>query len=356
VSNGYDKTLREFLTEFQGLSRSAATKAITDKLPGINRLSDLSQNNIPMRELLALMQEKSTKPKPSILRCLSKEHFQNILGEDGFQYKKLDGVFEHEGAHIPYIIEAASAKWEQDHTDQLIGVNHSMTYTDPFSGTNYYVSMAKGDKTFEGWGLSGLLRDLKISENDGFRLVLHLICPNIQYTDKSKSKFDAKPFMDAVSEAVYQTCKKHYKEKKAGERQKRSYEREKEQKKEKPEKISIKDAVFWVIKEAVFAASGGGMLPYSARTLYYQVRPRIQKYTQMALEYGYFTPQLLTEYQDIHGPLIGLYYEPTGQMIEPHTNNSVPLGTLDVESYRMPDYVFNKILYVEKMGLLCCFT
>lgn len=39
-------------------------------------------------------------------------------------------------------------------------------------------------------------------------------------------------------------------------------------------------------------------------------------------------------------------------LYEPHTGKAVPLGTREVKSYRFPDWLFNKILYVEKKGLL----
>ncbi len=46
-----------------------------------------------------------------------------------------------------------------------------------------------------------------------------------------------------------------------------------------------------------------------------------------------------------------MYREPRGTLHEPHTGTTVPLGTLEVAAYRLPEYVFDKILYVEKEGL-----
>ena len=131
----------------------------------------------------------------------------------------------------------------------------------------------------------------------------------------------------------------------------------------------MKDAVFAVLPEAVRRASGAGTLPFSARSLYYQVRPLIQPLTAKALSYGYFTPGLLTEYQEDQGPLVGLYYDPRGVLYEPHVGEAgttgsvgtaryapwagqtVALGTREVEAYRAPAWRFDKILFVEKKGL-----
>jgi hypothetical protein len=112
-------------------------------------------------------------------------------------------------------------------------------------------------------------------------------------------------------------------------------------------RVTLKDAVFAVMDDAVAAATGNGALPTSARTLYYQVRPRVQEHTDAELNYGYFSQTLLTDYQMEYDPIDGLYYEPRGELHEPHTGTSVPL----VASYAPPDWTFDKILYVEKQGL-----
>lgn len=104
--------------------------------------------------------------------------------------------------------------------------------------------------------------------------------------------------------------------------------------------------------EAINRASGNGKYPFSARGLYYQVRPLIQRYTDRELSYEYFTPPLLTEYQELYGPIPGLYYEPRGILIEPHTGREIPLGTREVASYQPEPWTFDKVLYVEKSGLL----
>jgi hypothetical protein len=115
-------------------------------------------------------------------------------------------------------------------------------------------------------------------------------------------------------------------------------------------KCTIKDAVSEVMDKAARITSANFTLLFSARQLYYQVRPLIQKYTSEELNYTYFTPPLLTDYQDIHGALPGLIYEPRGHFIEPHRNIEIPLGTVDVEKYTLPDWEYDKILYIEKEG------
>jgi hypothetical protein len=67
---------------------------------------------------------------------------------------------------------------------------------------------------------------------------------------------------------------------------------------------------------------------------------------------GPIAQTLLTEWKETNGPLEGLYNDPRGVLYEPHTGRDVPLGTLQVADYDFPEYVFNKILYIEKKGLM----
>ena len=47
-----------------------------------------------------------------------------------------------------------------------------------------------------------------------------------------------------------------------------------------------------------------------------------KRYTDKALDYGYFSQDLLPAYQRQHGKLTGLYYDPRGVLYEPHTRQS----------------------------------
>ena len=46
-----------------------------------------------------------------------------------------------------------------------------------------------------------------------------------------------------------------------------------------------------------------------------------------------------------------MYREPRGTIYHPHTGEVIPLGTLNVENYERPVWIFNKIVYIEKEGL-----
>lgn len=167
--------------------------------------------------------------------------------------------------------------------------------------------------------------------------------------------------LTTVADCLSSVLKGHYTEKKRAEREGRRAELSATRR----QNTSLRTVVFTVIPEAAKRASANFTLPFTARQHYYQVRPLAQQYTSKELTYSYFTPPLLTEYEDIFGSLKGLVYEPRGHFTEPHkevikcpkckaivmeADVNVPLGTLNVEEYKIPEYEYDKILYVEKQG------
>jgi hypothetical protein len=115
-------------------------------------------------------------------------------------------------------------------------------------------------------------------------------------------------------------------------------------------KVSQKDIVFSVLPRAIRNAGSN----FSARDLYYAVRPLAYAHADWdagnLLQYSYFSQTLLTEYQTWEGLIPGLWRDPRGSLHEPHTGNSIGLGTIEVANYAFPEYTFDKILYVEKEG------
>src|SRR5215213_5330522 len=115
-------------------------------------------------------------------------------------------------------------------------------------------------------------------------------------------------------------------------------------------KTSQKDIVLEILTRAITNAGSS----FSTRDLYYAARPLCYAHwewdSDKALDYRYFSQTLLTEYQELHGLIDGLWRDPRGNLHEPHTGNSIALGTREVLNYEFPKYTFDKILYVEKEG------
>jgi len=150
-----------------------------------------------------------------------------------------------------------------------------------------------------------------------------------------------------IGDAMFSVIKPIYKE---GERQKRAARRPRKTYYAPEPKVPQKDIVFQVLPRAIRNAGAN----FSARDLYYATRPLVYKHRNWEdgkeLQYSYFSQTILTEYQERHGLIPGLWRDPRGSLHEPHTGRSIGLGTIEVANYAFPEYTFDKILYVEKEG------
>src|SRR5215207_1119496 len=163
---------------------------------------------------------------------------------------------------------------------------------------------------------------------------------------KRKKDFSGDPG-GLIGDAIFSAIKPLYKEAKRQERAARASRRTYYA---SEPKVSQKDIVFSVLPQAIRNAGAN----FSARDLYYATRPLAYDHADWEvgkrLEYSYFSQTLLTEYQELRGPIAGLWRDPRGNLHEPHTGKSIALGTREVADYSFPEYTFDKILYVEKEG------
>ena len=103
--------------------------------------------------------------------------------------------------------------------------------------------------------------------------------------------------------------------------------------------VSIKDAAWDIMKKAYLKASANGRLPAHARQIMYAARPHIQKTADREIGKGfdqYFTQTLLPDYMKDHPSETAdwnVVFDARGHFHEPHTEEEVPLGTLQVRNY-----------------------
>ncbi len=108
-----------------------------------------------------------------------------------------------------------------------------------------------------------------------------------------------------------------------------------------PKTISIKDAAWEVMEQAYLAASDNGgrlpRLPANARQVMYAARPTILALTGAdKLGDSYFTQTLLPDYIAANPEQCAdwdVVFDARGHFVEPHTERSIPIGTLAVRQY-----------------------
>ena len=272
-----------------------------------------------------------------------------LIGKDNL-LARLQNVrrfwYEKESGDIygfPFIFEVLIAESYDNQGTYFFGINHSPTYSDFLSGV-----VLVTDK-MGGHGIEGLLHEVIDTKNHV--VVCHLVCPNLNFKDKGKSSLEIPNAVAKIlAAAIGKTAKIIQRELKNN---LNAYDKEQREMKrrQQSEKVTMKDAVFSVLADAISKATSDGKYPANVRALYYKVREFVQQHTPEELNYTYFSQNLLIEYWRNNGRNPNIYNDPRGVLHHPHDLFQLPMGTFEVDRYKFPEYRYNKILYIEKKGL-----
>jgi hypothetical protein len=112
---------------------------------------------------------------------------------------------------------------------------------------------------------------------------------------------------------------------------------------------SEKQVILDHLEEVIADVSGDGEYRFNQRQPFYGLRPFIMEAFNKELQIGNFI-SVITDYEAEHGEIPGMYREPRGSISHPHREETITLGTLMVESYERPSWLFNKLVYIEKEG------
>ncbi|MFA5924046.1 MAG: ATP-binding protein [Methylococcaceae bacterium] len=338
----HDITISDLVRQFDGLSSPGKAKKITSQFTE-KMLSDIHRDPVKIERLRLAMQNESSPVQPKALGAIGKDNLLARLNVEGRSwYKQVSGMIDN----VPYVFEVLIA--ESEDQAYYFGVNHSVTFGD-------YLRQCE-IKAGELWGsgIKGALDEILQGEHI---VIAHLIGIGLPFLDRGKSNLSLPPEMIAsISGAVWSVAKVLHKEHKKRIKDASKADRDDESRR-KENKVFIKTAVFAVLATAIQVATapikaGLESLPANVRNLFYKVREAIQQYTDKALDYGYFSQNLLIQYWQEYGRNKLIYSDPRGVLYTPHSETLLPLGTFEVDRYVFPDYEYDKILYVEKKGLL----
>jgi hypothetical protein len=376
VREGEDLPLGQYIKKFRGFSSRAKAAAARESVPDARKLSDLSDGDAV--GLFVAMKGAVKEPSHKVLGDpLGEEHMVGTL-------RKIYGASEDKRSWYskpikttlngaPAVVEAAVLEVENelevlegDKGDGFrlrskggalfVGLNHSHTYEDPLVDVNI---MHPSDKVpASGWGIRGFLRDAKVFGQLEQKHVaaVHITAAAPATTDFGKTtlSLDGDDLAEALATALWKVSKDIHKEARARERDAARAERDAERRVRQQLKPSLNkaEACYAVMWEAYIYSTGNEALPTMARDLYYAVRNRIERFGYDAdeLAYGYFANTVLPDYRREVQELPLVEYEPRGTLYEPHDGKEVHLGTRSVAEYNFPNYLFNKILYIEKKG------
>lgn len=100
---------------------------------------------------------------------------------------------------IPFVMEAAVARTKTGKRQIWAAMNFSPTYDDPFRNRHLTTSILPEAPII---GLRGFLDAYNTFEDSSVILFLHLICPNIEHQEFSKTEIDHLPFKDDLGKLL----------------------------------------------------------------------------------------------------------------------------------------------------------
>ncbi|MDJ0903206.1 MAG: hypothetical protein QNJ55_30850, partial [Xenococcus sp. MO_188.B8] len=143
------------------------------------------------------------------LGCIGKTHIQLILKrylslslESKVFYEIITD--NQDDPSIPFVIEAAIAPLIQDNQREVqrliwTAINFTPTYTDPFSRRWLNAPVQPKQSVL---GVRGILDAYELRENTPLVLFIHLICPNIEHNDFSKTEINHLPFKEQLGNSL----------------------------------------------------------------------------------------------------------------------------------------------------------
>jgi hypothetical protein len=313
-------------------------------------LRDLDLSNsvqsVPTEEIMALLKANQGKTKI------------NAIGKDTFagDYKKVEGIHRDGDADIPFIIEAwATAvdaeKNNGDHTIEVI-TNRSLT----LSRATLEVKSGRAAISSGGWVMRHRGKG-QCSQTKAYSVILAVSSPYIPIVSSGKEPnlLDG-TYETEIIDVLQSTMKK------AG----AAFKVPKT-------KLNLRQAANLCLEDAYRKVSNNGQYWANARQLMYAARPMMLELTGLtSFTDGYFTGTLLPQFLQDHPTLTDRWkvaYDKRGAVIQPHTGQSVGLGTIDIDrmtsqfklepmskltsfnyTNASPEMRFSGVLFVEKEG------
>jgi hypothetical protein len=311
-------TVRDLISRFDGCSRKAGD--IAAEFAGVPAKS-LSRDEAA--QLLHTAQDATSPVNPSRLGETLPHAFPGQFARKKHHVMLSRGT-NGDRITIPVVVETwADIDPNHEDSDLFVLINGSPCITEAFA------QHFRKDKVtiFHGGGL-----DFSV-KTGAHRVVfyLNIITPYMPVTSDGKS-----PALGMFTTCIQPVVARAWRLAKAA--------------RPRSEKINVKSVVFAHMEEGIVASSGDRKYRFNWRQVYYQVRPHVMEEAGSPLNWNYFSQTLVREYLEEHGDEPMAYRDSRGTFYMPHKHDSFPLGTLEVEQFSRPEYVFNKVLVIEKEG------
>ena len=313
--------VRSLVAQLDGCSGGKAGEIVADAGLGRMACNDISRQQAA--QLLSMARSQAKPVTAERLGGLGRDCFPN----DFYAVERGRVAFGNSKpqADVPFVVEAWAAKLEKPGDDLRINLYINRT---PITGNvNVYRDDDK-DLCVFGSGLNNYSQDAP--KKGAYAIAVNVTTPYCPITSDGKAP-DLSLFAQAVMTAIAKATRKA------------------QRAAPKDKKVSQKDVVLDNLDDVIADVSGDGQYRFNERQVYYQLRKIVQEETGQELQVSNFK-NIITDYENEHGEIPGMYREPRGSIYHPHLKETISLGTLMVEEYERPIWTFNKLVYIEKEG------
>jgi hypothetical protein len=184
------RTVREFISEFRGLSGSAVQRKVLEEV-GCSHVSLAAffgvekVNRAGVGKLLTSMRKHTRPVAPKYLGIIGEDHFRRLfLGSGGnadtFKYEQRMAVDKDD---LPYVVEFAFGL-HQSGLDASGAVSRKI-----MTGANWSAAISNPFRSFgaTGEGLESTLAKVRANAREPVICALHLAHARIQFADRGKS-------------------------------------------------------------------------------------------------------------------------------------------------------------------------
>ncbi|MGH2447223.1 MAG: ATP-binding protein [Chloroflexota bacterium] len=322
-TGGPQKTVREFVSEFRGLSATGKQKTVTEGWTGKHLHDFVADGDVGcffVEMLLKRMQKASRAPAPKALGAIGRDHLtawmiHNGVAPESIRYQQKVGIDT-----MPYVLEVAFGVNAQDSGRQIVtGLNWS-----PVIGGGADVTLAEA------------VAEARLDLHDPVTLLVHIARPRFGFADRGKTRVTSmsEDINAAVASAVKNVTKAWKQAKRSADRKDRVSKDQLAKLRHKPSRVTIREVAFDVMEDAYNKASSNGKYYAVARQIMYAARPEIlAECDAEEFDDSYFTQTLLKDYLEEYEPDWKVVWDARGHLIEPHTRAKVSLGGVGVQSY-----------------------
>jgi DNA topoisomerase VI subunit B len=171
---GRVRTVREFVSEFRGLSSTGKQQEVTAGLSRVHLRDLVSDGDIDMAaiaQLLSAMQRLSKAPKPAALGIIGREHFTTwMIQHAGVNRESVKYVLKPGDDGMPFVVEMAfGIRGDTDARRVISGLNWSPALRVPIQE------------------LGALMGEMRLDHQDPITIVIHVARPRFEFADHGKT-------------------------------------------------------------------------------------------------------------------------------------------------------------------------